>query len=306
MKKYIAYILIFFVAVLVIDQLVGLAGDYMQHHSKPGPNKQFDDLCLNDEYDIIVMGSSRAHHHYVPQVLQDSLGLDVYNAGYDGNGIILAYGILQMITERYSPKCIIYDIEPTYDFYVYDYDKNMTRYLSTLKRYRPHEGVADMLKDISWETYLMSFSGLCKYNSSIIYSIKQWLFGGLTYDNGYEPLCGELPPDYIISHADYGMEIDNIKANYFHKFIHLCEDNDIELVLALSPEYGVGDNNIERYVEDLSVKNNLKLINCYSDEFFKGDPSLFKDSRHLNDNGAILFTKKILPFIRNCVSKIDL
>lgn len=45
--------------------------------------------------DIIILGSSSATHHYVLQIIEDSLGLSCYNCGEEGNGVVLAYGRLK-------------------------------------------------------------------------------------------------------------------------------------------------------------------------------------------------------------------
>ena len=63
--------------------------DYMYFHAKGSSIREMNDVCLDNQYDVLIMGSSRAHHHYVPEIISDSLGLSCYNTGKDGNGIIL-------------------------------------------------------------------------------------------------------------------------------------------------------------------------------------------------------------------------
>lgn len=67
------------------------------------------DNFISDEVDanILIFGSSRAAHHYVPSILSDSLDMSCYNCGMDGNGIIYGYGKLKTITARYYPKIVI-------------------------------------------------------------------------------------------------------------------------------------------------------------------------------------------------------
>lgn len=293
MKKYITYILAFFVAVVAIDQTVGMVGDYMQHHSKPGPNKQFDDLCLNDVYDVLIMGSSRAHHHYVPQILEDSLELDVYNAGYDGNGVILSYGILQMILERYKPKCIIYDVEPAFDIDVYKPDNNRTRYLSLLKRYYRHKGVKIVLKDISWKTWIMSYSGIYRYNSVFLNSIREYLRGGTVFAKGYQPLTGEMQSETNKSEIGSKPILDSVKVSYLHRFIQCSKENDIKLILALSPKYGVENDRVQLFVHDLAEQYDIPIIDYYSDDYFQDNMKLFKEPMHLNNSGAMRYSSII-------------
>ena len=300
MKKFIMYILVFFVVVIIIDQFVGFVGDYMLHNSKPSPAKQFDDLCLNDNHDILIMGSSRALHHYIPQIIGDTLCMDVYNAGYGGNGIILAYGILQMIIEREPPKYILYDIAWAFDLLVYEPDDNNTRYLSTLKKYRKHDGVAEVLKDISWGTYLKSFSGIYRYNSDLLNSIKYFWWGSTFYEDGYVPLYGELNDSTRQNTEIELFAEDNTKIKYLHKFVQTCQENDICLIFALSPQYGYIDERVIKLIKKISEQYNITLLDYY--DVFQNDMTLFQDELHMNDKGATEYSKKVAVSLREFIN----
>ena len=63
--------------------------------------------------DVVVIGSSKASHHYVPQMLEDSLGMTAYNCGQDGCFFLYQNCIINMILDRYMPKTIIWDIQPS-------------------------------------------------------------------------------------------------------------------------------------------------------------------------------------------------
>ena len=60
--------------------------------------------------DSIIMGSSRALHHYDPDILGN-----YYNVGEDRMGIIFSMGRLQLLKQRRMPHMLIYDVEPDYD-----------------------------------------------------------------------------------------------------------------------------------------------------------------------------------------------
>lgn len=62
--------------------------------------------------DVVVIGSSKASHHYVPQMLEDSLGMTAYNCGHDGCFFLYQNCIINMILDRYTPKMILWDIQP--------------------------------------------------------------------------------------------------------------------------------------------------------------------------------------------------
>lgn len=168
MKKFIISILVFFAIVGLIDLGVGAFGGYLQEHSKGGTVRQFNDLVNKDKHDILILGSSRAHHHYDVPFMSDILGLDVYNAGLDGNGVVLADGILEMVLARYTPKVILFDVEPSFDIIVYGNDNNHVRYISNLKPYYKREGVSEIIKEVSMEEWYKVQSGMIRYNTKII------------------------------------------------------------------------------------------------------------------------------------------
>ena len=137
-------------------------------HAKGGSTKQMVDICENNHYDIIVMGSSKAHHNYIPQVFSDTLGMSCYNAGCDGNGIILAYGILSLIEEERLPKLIVYDVKQQFDIYHYNGDGDYTRYYQMIKKYYDNPYVKEVIEDISPKDLLKLHSGFYRTNGDFV------------------------------------------------------------------------------------------------------------------------------------------
>ena len=109
MRRFLINIAMFFAIVVAVDFSLGSVFHYLQANVAQGRTEVEYHACKKSDEDILIFGSSRAAHHYVSQILTDSLNLRCFNAGQDGNGIILQYGRWKMISERYSPKLIIYD-----------------------------------------------------------------------------------------------------------------------------------------------------------------------------------------------------
>lgn len=148
MKKFIAHTLLFFFIVAVIDFVFGQGCDYLFEHSKGGDTYRINHAILEEDYEMLIMGSSRACHHYNPQLLEDSLGIKVYNLGVDGSGVIMMDGFYRLLTQRYTPKYIIYELTPSFDFQQYSGDSNNTRYLSQLKPYYKNKCISKIFDDI--------------------------------------------------------------------------------------------------------------------------------------------------------------
>ena len=98
MKKFLINISIFIAIVAVVDISLGKTFYWLQSTKAKGRTQTEYYICNELNADILVMGSSRATHHYVAQMISDSLGKTCFNGGQDGNGIVLQYGRWKMIS----------------------------------------------------------------------------------------------------------------------------------------------------------------------------------------------------------------
>ena len=299
MKKIIANIILFFAIVFAIDFGFGKVCDYMNAHAKGGVTKQMYDLCMKDRHDILIMGSSRAHHHYVPQIIEDSLGMDCYNAGQDGNGVILMYGIYQMIVNRYLPKLIIYDVEQAFDLYEYRNDNNRTRYLAAQKPYIREPGIASIFKDVSREEYYKTLSGLCRYNSVSIPLLIDCIKSRPMFDKGYSALNGAIKEEPKKKEAAEGLVIDSVKFEYIRKFIGDVTERNIPLLVVASPKYGTSNSDNLQPIKDLCVCYGVPFLDYQADDVFMRHKEWFKEPMHLNDKGAKVFSRTIVSSIKD-------
>ena len=293
MKKFILNIILFFAIIVAIDLLVSAAGGYMQGHAKGGDTKRFDDLVEKDEHDILILGSSRAHHHYDTPFLSDTLGMDVYNAGIDGNGVVLAYGILEMVLNRYKPKLVLYDVEPAFDINEYSADNNHTRYISKLKPYYNEHGIEQIIKDVSIEEWRKVQSGLLRFNTGIITILMDNLIAKENSSQGYAPMNGIMQRE--INESDQKQSKQDIfKINYIEKLILLCKYYDVPLVMIASPKYGAESVTVFDPIVNLCSQYDIPFWNYYNDVDFMSHKSWFNEPMHLNANGARAFSISIV------------
>ena len=298
MKKYLLKILLFFVIVACVDVTVGFIGGYLQSHAKGGRTKQFDDLVMKDYHDILILGSSRAHSHYDTPFLSDTLGLDVYNGGNDGNGVVLAYGILDMILERYKPKLVLFDVEPAFDILIYDQDNNHTRYISHLKPYYKKTVAAEIIKDVNMEEWRKVQSGLIRYNTEIVEILVDNFINRGVEKGGYLPLDGQIVKEPTPS-ASKSPEIDTFKLRYIEKLILLCNSKEIPLILIGSPKYGAKNSLVLNPVKEIADKYGVSFLDYYAEPMFMQHKEWFKEPMHLNSVGARHFSRLIVSEIQN-------
>jgi hypothetical protein len=280
----------FFAVVAAVDFCFGTVCDYMTANAKGGATKQLVELCEKDHYDMLVMGSSKAHHNYIPQVFSDSLGLTCYNSGYDGNGVILAYGILKMIDDDRLPKLVVFDVKQQFDIYHYSGAGDYTRYYQKLKKFIDEPAVSEIVASISKPDVLKLRSGLVRYNGDLVFTLSGFLQSDAKDGYyGYKPAVGQLAEDSE-AEKDYTNQIDSLKMEYFHKLINLTKKKSIILVVVFSPEYNTPFSDDFQPIRELCEYEEISVIDYFNEPTFQ-KIEYFKDHCHLNEEGSRMFSE---------------
>ena len=93
MRKFIYSILILLVAVIAGDWAMGRWLRHIYEHTHCDEIGRLNYISDSVTADIVVLGSSRALHHYVPSTITDSTGLSCYNCGFENEGIVFHYAL---------------------------------------------------------------------------------------------------------------------------------------------------------------------------------------------------------------------
>ena len=116
-RKFFRNALILLVAVIAFDQIGGAIFHFLYFKEKSGPNAETTFTFTRMHADGIILGSSRGRRNYNPKILSDSLGIEVYNAGHDGQTIFYEQAIIRMALARYTPKLVVLDLNPEEMYY---------------------------------------------------------------------------------------------------------------------------------------------------------------------------------------------
>ena len=304
MKKFIAKVLVFFVLMFVFDRLVGYTFSYMSKHSKGGYVRHHNYIIDGVKEDVLIFGSSRAIHHYNPQIFKDSLGLSCYNCGQDGNGILLYYGWWQIIKEHYNPKLIVYDVFDSFDILAGD---DNHKYLGFLKESYDRANVHEIFDDVDKKERIKMMSQMYRYNSKFHQIIADFIHPIYKVnENGFVPLYGELDTLRIKNEEDMMVEsykIDTLKIAYLNRLID--ETKNIKLVFAISPYWYNINSNTYSAIVDLCHKRNIPLLNFSNDPKYCHNNKYFKDGVHLNADGANEYTKDITRKLKEILSQVS-
>ena len=260
MKKFILKVLLFFALVAVMDFAWGGIFSWLREYAKGGSTENCEYIANRCEDDIIILGSSRATHHYIPQIIEDSLGLSCYNCGEEGNGIVLAFGRFKMLTNRYKPKLVIYELTPGYD---YGIKEPNTKYLGYLRPYYDKNGIKRLFDDFDDEFSFLKMKSKMYQNTG---KLLPDLVDNFVYrDNkkGYTPLSGKIDVDYINKPTvKEKMMIDSLKLLYLEKIILDTKEKDIPIVFMISPIFGL-TSDVCNYEPAISLckKHNIPFYN---------------------------------------------
>lgn len=307
-KKIILGVICFCLLLMAIDWVVGTCSEKMYYKSKYGIfHRQI--YCLTESQDaLMILGSSRAAHHYVPQIIEDSIGMSCYNAGSDGMCIYYHYGILaSRIQRKCPPKIIVLEVINT-DIEV---SNGATFSLdAALDRYAPHYGeyaeIDSLFAFKGWKEKVKLMSKTYKYNSKLVQAIKCNYIPS-PEDRGYEAVNGimkitESQKKEVTMCSTKKPDIEERKLIYLQKFIDDCKANDIQIVMCYSPYYAHDTPVGVRLIKELAEKNGVKFFDFSNDERFQ-NPEYFKDESHLNDVGAKLYSKEFARILKQVASR---
>src|SRR5690554_6228279 len=105
-KQLLLKISVLLVLLVVVDKLVGLSFTYFTSKAlERAPNAmRTEHTIAKVEAEMIILGASRANHHYNPVILEDSINLSVFNCGKDGKPFYYSAAMFDAIIQRYNPQ----------------------------------------------------------------------------------------------------------------------------------------------------------------------------------------------------------
>ena len=294
MKRFVIQVLVFGAIMAVIDIACGFAFRYMEDNTKGG-------FTLRDRYiskelntDVIIYGSSRSVHHYNPQIIEDSLHLTCYNAGQDGNGIILTYGRLLMQNKRHVPKIIICDINPEFDLLAGDNH----RFFQWLKSYYNQDGIRDIFLSIDSKERYKMISQMYRYNSRFLEIIIDYVYPlNQSETNGFVPYSNGMNKSKIKKVlSNPNIVFDEKKIEYLERFVNECSGS--KLVFVVSPIWYGMDERVLEPLREICQRKGVTLIEFENDPKYVHNDYYFHDGNHMSKRGADEFTSELIQYLK--------
>ncbi len=301
--KFIIKISVLFVLLFIFDRSVGLLFVKMKDIALV---KNPENIWVKTPYvvekvesDIIIIGSSKASHHYVPQMIEDSLGMSVYNCGQDGCFFLYQNCIVNMILDRYNPKMIIWDIQPQ----CFNDAEDMAEY-QNIRYLSPYYGnnhwATSYINSESDSSRFKMRSRMFAYNSKLLNYVYPLLVNSKQNNKGYIPLqISEYEYPQIDTSKVYSKYIQSrTKLENLYQTLDRSRKLGVPLKIMISPEFNKVDSALNSAISDIEAiaeKTEVSFNNFMS--VFSKSSYLFKDASHLNDAGAKAYTKNIISVI---------
>lgn len=298
-KKFLLKLLLVFAFVAVFDYLFGTILRHFYFKQESGLQYRTTySLELTTE-DVIIIGASRANHHYHPEVFEKRLGMSYYNTGRDGSPVFYHYAVLKCILKRYTPKIVIMDF--TGEEFRKD-QEGYDRLSSLLPYHKSHPEIRSIIELRGPYEKVKLLSSIYPYNSSL-FTIA---VGNAEFNKkrrgdikGYVPLGGVWNEPVITDNTQSDYEVDSNKVNAYSSFIKDCINAGTRLYIICSPYYFKTTQTDISFAmaQDIAQKNKIPFLNFFKDSAFNSNNALFSDMVHLNDDGAKFFSNKVIDRI---------
>lgn len=304
--KYLVIVALVIVAVICVDKAVGKVLDYLYDSIPVTVDSGKRNFALRElESDVVVVGSSRAAHHYVSTKIADSLAMTTYNVGLDGCFYLDNCFMMHSILNRYSPKMVFLEIDGGA---LFDDTRN------PLEGLYHYYGKADYAKNIIDHeegkiTGVKLMSSLYRHNANSFKTISYGIKG--LRSKVKDPLLGYNPIPFKNKLTELRLEnnsnnepqgvLSEWKIAMLDDLLALAKEKNVALILISSPVFKACPNNHRNISQDkiaeLANRYNFEYWDYSANALFLDHPEWFNDAAHLNERGADCFTDMVIERI---------
>lgn len=242
--------------------------------------------------EILILGSSRANHHYNCRLIADKFGKNVYNAGIDGTNLLYSRCVLQRVLERTIPDLVILELNVGCLFNGNTVDiKHCRLFADTNTLFEQVVCKYDMSQCLYINAY--------RYNSSILNILSNVFLrrNNRSDGNGFVPLANTNL--YSGSDWEYRNINGTLNKNTVDEFIlilDIAKAYGFGLVVASSPVRFMynSDNTSTETVKHLCDEYGVIFLDNSQLPYFKKHDEYIKDANHLTGDGADVYTNYFL------------
>lgn len=275
---------------------------------KSGKEKNSDFYAQEENYDILIFGSSHAVMGIFPMELWQEYGMISYNLGNYEQYLPVDYWVLKNALRYTTPKLVILDAYMV--MFNEKHTKDHTGFLHEMFDPMPNSvdklnAINDLFSDDLRKEFLVPFST----NHSRWELCDESFFRPVisTYQKGADSNAAlGVPSDRLVTSCEPLELLPTEQKNdtmttgkvYLEKIISLCKENDIEIMLVITPF--AADAKLQEWinsVSDIAKKHHVIYINGIQEEIVDTYTDLW-DIGHLNESGARKWTRYLGAYIQ--------
>lgn len=299
-RKFLLKLIFLACSIIILDFAIGTSLQFFYFKQESGAQYRATYSIEKTTADILIFGSSRANHHYVPDFFEGAFRLTYYNVGRDGQFIFYHYALLKTILKRHTPKVIILDFSNN------EFRQNKGAYdrlSALLPYYNSHPEIRPIVELRGRYEKIKHWSHIYPYNSQL-FSIA---VGNAQFNKtkkgdikGYVPLLKTYEKNILSDTSSLSYTIDNAKVKAYTSFIHDCLKERVKIYIVCSP-YLIKSDHVDysvRLAKQIANENNVSFFDHSRDSLFLNNSSLFSDVAHLNQEGAKAFSSILISEIQ--------
>lgn len=286
---------LFVIIVFLLDWTAGYVLRKLYFSQESGRLYRTTYALESTNQDIIILGSSSANHHYIPDIIEDSLGMSCYNAGRDGNGLLYTLAIQKAILLRYKPKLFLIDLR---HILLVEELNEIDKLANLLPYYQNHPEIRSIIRKKSNFENLKMLSKIYPFNSNLI----TILLGNLQINKtrkkdfkGYVPLSGLLSLNSVQDTlGGERFNYSNERVEVLSEIISMAITANVKIMIISSPGFDYfADPVYDSIIQNVIIQQSVEYWDYLNDTTIANHAKYFQDKGHMNDLGATIFTQEI-------------
>ncbi len=305
--KLLLVLLLLFVVLLGVDFLVGRVLDKMVDKVPDQSEVGLTHLSVKKvDAPVLIIGSSRARHHYNTKQIEDSLGMHAYTIARDAHFVSYQSAVLNAVLDRYTPKVVLWECglnnlfskerDAVHCLHPYYYDCDSLRSIIDRK-----EGASMAVK---MRLNLYRYNGVA---ASILMQSRS--ASRVDTMQGFLPIKGNLKGnDTLMKMPEVVADtIDPVRLEIFRSTIKRLHDQGVKVILFDSPVYEKENPNrnlaSEQAIKEVCGQYGVPVFDNRHLDAFRESPEYFFDPTHINKEGTAVYTPIVIEQVRSVLAQ---
>lgn len=273
-------------------------------------NKKNENIFIsNTKYDVLFVGSSRVQNNINPKQIDSVTNLKSFNAGTNGANLFESKTIIEGYLENHPAPSHIYLGIDLFSFNTKNKLFNYTNYLPVSK----NNTIASVLNSLDHNANMYNYlpflqmadyDDYAKTNAVKGFLSKKEIGENQNVYNGFISLGLETLDTNKLNVKTETVLIDTVGINALNEIKMICLKQNIKLKLFYAPEYKsmwqkkvTNTSAVFKLIDSISQKNNIEFLR-YDTVDICNNPKYFSNVRHLNNEGAAVFSTLIATDIK--------